>query len=193
MSNPSILLTPPPKEDTTTTLLNRVPWREGPWNEKDTKQYDAKFTVFVLVKCEDGGTENGQSNGRETKEGEEKKDSFVRSAEQKAKGANISACSLMDDQELAGNEDSVVMAGRLRKLRQSASMLTEKEVEKKVSNIIDDVMTYGGRARHVWKLVSGTSVEGLKPVDLDDVATEGGYVSEADDDPLSGEVSEDDQ
>jgi hypothetical protein len=62
-----------------------------------------------------------------------------------------------------------------------------------VEFLIDDVMTDGETAGHEWKLVGGTSMEGLNLVNLKVVATEGGYLSERDESPLSGELSEDDR
>jgi hypothetical protein len=55
------------------------------------------------------------------------------------------------------------------------------------------VMNNGNGAAHEWQVANGMSMEGLDLVDLDVVATEGGYVSESGDSPLSGELSEDDQ
>jgi hypothetical protein len=106
------------------TWLDRIPLGGDPGNETYTRELERRSTVFVLVKGEDDGTEDGQSKWRGTNEGEEKKDKIIRNAEQKAKEADISVLSLMDDEELAYNERSVAMAGRLHRPRQMASSYT---------------------------------------------------------------------
>ena len=175
------------------TWLDRIPLGGDPGNETYTRESEKRSTVFVLVKGEDDGTEDGQSKSRGTNEGEEKKGKIIRTAEQKAKEADISVLSFMDDEEVTYNERSVAMAGRLHRLRQTASSYTKHELKKQVEFLIDDVMMDEETGGHEWKLVGGTSMEGLNLVNLNSVATVGGYVSECDDNSLSGALSEDDQ
>jgi hypothetical protein len=153
---------------------------------------EARSTVFVLVGSEDHGTEDGQRKGQDTKQAEKQGDSSVTGAGMEAKGADISAWSVMTEKKLAKNPGSVELAGRIQKLRKSASILTRDELDEEVKFIIEDVMENVIDA-HEWRVVDGMSVEGLDRVDLDAVASTGGYDSEGADSPLSQIHSENDQ
>ena len=192
MSNPSIYVQPPTSEGepSEVSLCDPVPWAGGCWTHEDAMKLFERSTVFVVVEGKNDGTEDGQGSGRESKEGEEEegKNTNARSAEQKAKGAGISAWSYMGEEKLARNKGSVELAGRIQMLKKFASVLTRDHMNEAVRYIIDGVMTNGESASHTWRVVDNMSMEGLDLVDLGVVATcykSGGVDSE--------ELSKDDQ